>query len=1151
MDQYDVTLTQFYVNSHAIDLNKLAKLINETLDSMTSLEFSVMKVHMKVLNTVLNPALKTINWSSQRISAFITTAFHAIEKFRSKLSEVRKHFSSAEKLALEIEKEAMVNVDCDYKVATLRDLLSSIEANVQLKLSNMKRHYQSIGQILINVEMAVCETDSGSSTFLEQYYCFWTKRIYNAIIEMTFRSIFCFCFSLLSGQLSSTFCKVDILVDDKVIVSEPSLSEIKKYNVRFIRMACNVSKQFSRWMHQTCLLSEENVEASSSRASAVQLEYSFYKDSSRNSIIGSTILGQHMAMIAFLREIYRSTKEYQTRFNSFNTKCLNWTKKLDQRIKAEVPTALVDNLMRECHSTLAFPPFTRGQMHVDNSYGLDTSMFDRHVRETMNDLKLDLDDILLTLGRDNLDSLKTVIQNYNRCLDEEPASIDELKVVINHIRDIYSSNMAIELKCKEVTEKFILMKQHDIAVTEEEFAKAMSLYSNWQNLTITARAVDTQLNRKREEFKKYILVQNQEFKSKLIQMRERFLYQGPGCQDMSLDSGFLSFQEWQTNLNHLTYINEDLNDSEEILGMNVTVYPDLTFIAESMNEFSQIYKAYELLTEELQIQSTVAWGFVDVNSINEILKLVDSSLQHIQVEHSKTTWDRLHARLEDLKSTIPLLKKLHHQSMKERHWEKLANMCNMHLKSLTLCHILELNLHLKTSEVDAVLELAIQEQKLEKHLSEISDFWSKAQLNMKRYPGHSSQFILNSLDEIMLQLEDHLLLLQAMIGSKYSSQYLHEIKHWENCLNLITECLGSWTYLQQKWTYLESIFSGSNDIRAQLPKGAQLFDEVSKVFQIMMKRTYEVPNVLHSCSEERSLSIVRLSRKLDLCQKSLSEYLGVKRACFARFYFLSDEEMISILGNTGAAMVEPHLIKMFENVKCLDFAQGQSKVTGMRSCEGEIVRLINSFSCSGQVEEWMSDFEEEMRYSIHHNIRKSIFYHATESQRCWIEKSIGMCAISASQIWWTWQVEDTFNSIQNGDRQAMQKLEVILNSDLSDLVTMVRSKLDVNTTRKLNSLVIMKVHERDIISSFVQESVIRISDYEWESKIRYYVMSKIDKISIQQCVGSFHFANEYLGLAKRLIMTPLTDRCYLTLTLALTFGLGGAALGPAGTGKVC
>ena len=120
-----------------------------------------------------------------------------------------------------------------------------------------------------------------------------------------------------------------------------------------------------------------------------------------------------------------------------------------------------------------------------------------------------------------------------------------------------------------------------------------------------------------------------------------------------------------------------------------------------------------------------------------------------------------------------------------------------------------------------------------------------------------------------------------------------------------------------------------------------------------------------------------------------------------------------------------------------------------------------------------------------------------------------------------------------------------------------KNKLDVV---KLEALIIIHVHNLDIYKYFISDKemvrqIVTVNDYDWLKQTRvYWYVHKTSTKDIRTCLinitdVAFEYGYEFLGAKERMCITPLTDKCYITLAQAMGMQYGGAPAGPAGTGK--
>jgi dynein heavy chain len=349
---------------------------------------------------------------------------------------------------------------------------------------------------------------------------------------------------------------------------------------------------------------------------------------------------------------------------------------------------------------------------------------------------------------------------------------------------------------------------------------------------------------------------------------------------------------------------------------------------------------------------------------------------------------------------------LRSKALRKRHWEILEEKVGVAFDSqsddFTLNDVITLGFQNHKEYIGEIAANANKELAIEKSLEELEERWISIELDIDLYKD--KYYKLKSTDDIAQILEDDSVAISTMKASKFYASFEGTIDRWEKKLATISEVIDSILGVQRKWIYLESIFMGGGDISKQLPQESILFAQVNNDFIRIMTQLYQNSKAEKSCTTDGLLaSIYAMDEGLEKIQKCLDQYLETKRMAFPRFYFVSDDDLLEILGQSKYPVaVQKHIKKCFEGIKSLELIPptGPTKsyeAVVMNSPDGEIAPFAENITIDGAVEVWLNQVEIAMRRGIGKLLHIAIQGFKGKKEK-WIKDTIGQLLITTGNF---------------------------------------------------------------------------------------------------------------------------------------------------------
>jgi dynein heavy chain len=356
-------------------------------------------------------------------------------------------------------------------------------------------------------------------------------------------------------------------------------------------------------------------------------------------------------------------------------------------------------------------------------------------------------------------------------------------------------------------------------------------------------------------------------------------------------SNVSSVRDIQTKLDEALEKAQLYNMRERLCALDVTDYSQLRSQHEAFAPYKMFWEAistWRVSSEKWRRVPLSQLSAQDVES--QFAALQQQLVQSLRVIQNKDIQQMgLDTRgdMDVFRKFLPIFAIMLNQGMTEKHWAQLNELVGHDLTltpTMTLNDTIAMNLHEQIATAQEISTAASNEHNIKSSLRKIGDIWDALNLEMSTYK-ETDWLILTGSEEVINQVDEHLVMLQAINFSQHKAPFEEEISMYTTGLQMVLQVLEKGLECRSKYLYLAPIFS-SKDICHQLPHEGMRFQKIAATWAEDLGKARQIGNACKFCSDKHLFKTFKKSLvELEGIERALIEALETKRTAFPRFIF--------------------------------------------------------------------------------------------------------------------------------------------------------------------------------------------------------------------------------------------------------------------------
>eukprot|EP00755_Sulcionema_specki_P032815 Sspe_Gene.20010::Locus_7312_Transcript_1_1_Confidence_1.000_Length_13148::g.20010::m.20010/K10408/DNAH; dynein heavy chain, axonemal len=749
------------------------------------------------------------------------------------------------------------------------------------------------------------------------------------------------------------------------------------------------------------------------------------------------------------------------------------------------------------------------------------------------------------------------VQDIGKGVEGCEHGYEDLTRVMEHLARFQSTCDAIDRMFDPLKETVNLLKKFEMSLPATFLEQLDQAPGKWRDLkTLCFQANELLTPRQLEEVGRIAAWESNLEQRAAHFHATRFQKRAPLSIDIHPRQAFKSISELHLMVAQFEHQLRELRQRQVLFQLMQCPGKAVMECRNDLRLLKQLWDAIALTSYQLDTWNRIPFHRVDFEDIEGKVRHLMTILRGLDRRvRGWPAYSGIETCVKNLLMVLPLMQSLRNPAMRPVHWEELMDITKVRFRlseTLTVQHLLALNLHNYVDQVGVVVGKAMKQGQIEQQLAELQTTWASLSLTFT-YPPGSDTPIFTIPDNVQRIIGEHQLVLQNLAENRFVADHLAEIQKWQQTIATIENVLSLFDDVQHTWRYLQSIFIGSDDLREHLPKDTQLFAELDKSLKELLKEAAATPLIVSLCMKEgQEEHLSSFQSQLARCERALEVFIAQKRLLFPRFFFVSLLHLLEILSKAGRdpRLVVEHIPRIVQEVAALRFTEGTSNAIGVYGKGDEYFALKQPVSCTGpRVEEWLEKIVTAIGRTILSDIEHAVHTYTERPLVAWLEGYMCQVVLVALSIHFTIDVASAFHAMDEGNEGALREQKRRCVDQLTMLIGLVDKDMAAAPRRKIMNLVTHDVHACDVVSMLIEKKVESRSSFPWQRQLRPFWDEKLQGVRIELCDSHFEYGGEYIGNSLRLIVTPLTERIFITLTQSLHLRMGGAPTGPAGTGK--